>query len=103
MTARSCLNLCFRAMMSLVVFVAIPGAAHAGSIVQAVGFTFQPIDTTFGSYQQFDPSLGTLSEVVIEVSGSAQAGNLTLLTSHPKRLLFRGTVSYNLGTDAGIQ
>ncbi len=80
MTARSRGEVFFRAMMTLAAFVALTGGVRAASIVQVVGFAFAEHGTNFEDYQQFDPTLGTLTQVSINVSGGATRANFSSRT-----------------------
>jgi hypothetical protein len=67
----------FGAAIAMGIFIGLASRADAGTIVQTVGFSFATHGTTYGIYQQFDPSLGSLTEVDVTVSGGASVGNIS--------------------------
>ena len=75
----SCDRKCCRLTLALVILVGLGGRANADTIVQIVNYDFEISNTTFGYYSQFDPSLGTLDDVMIQCSGN----------SNPLRCLFQ--------------
>jgi hypothetical protein len=97
-----------RAGFLLVVTIALVGLivkvspAEAGTIVQTASFSVALHNTTFGTYQQFDPKLGTLTSVEISVSGSYSSPQVAFLnTSLTDTVSYNGFVNTQLLTDAG--
>jgi hypothetical protein len=94
-------EVCFKAVMTVVAFVVLTGGAHAGSIVQDTFFQYQEHNTELGSFQQFDPALGTLTGVEISVSGTATGPDYTFENPTDQPITFTLTTSGTFWTDAG--
>jgi hypothetical protein len=77
------------------------GGAQAGTIVQSVNFHFAEAGTNFDYFWGFDPSLGTLSEVDVRVSGDAGLSAISVFNTSNNPQNFNTFASFTLGTDAG--
>jgi hypothetical protein len=91
----------FKAVMTVVAFVVLTGGAHAGSIVQDTFFQYREHNTELGSFQQFNPALGTLTGVEISVSGTATGPDYTFENPTDQPITFTATSYGTLWTDAG--
>jgi hypothetical protein len=94
-------EVCFKAVMTVVVLVGLTGGAHADSIVQTTPFRFQEADTMPGQFLQFNPALGTLTAVEISVSGTATGPDYTFENPTDQPITFTLTSSGTFWTDAG--
>jgi hypothetical protein len=92
----------FRGMIALAVVLGIASATKADTIVQTADFHFATHGTMIGQYQQFDPRLGTLTEVGISVTGNFASEQIAFFnTSLTETVSFNGFVDDQLSTDAG--
>ncbi len=92
----------FCVMLTLGILMGLEGRGNAASIVQVVDYRFQEHDTSFGYYQQFNPSLGTLLEVMIQCQGSFySSGAFTFSNLTSVDQTFTGTLNYGENSDAG--
>jgi len=88
--------------LTLGILLGIEDRAHAASIVQVVNYQFQEHDTTYSYYEQFNPSLGTLLNVIVECQGMLTVtdayafSNLTTVDQ-----TFTGSVSFRENSDGG--
>jgi len=92
--------------LALGILIGLGGRANAGSIVQTVvqtvDYNFALHGTTFGYYNKFNPSMGTLLDVVIQCQGNAGVVDPFLfLNSTTVDQTFTGSVSFRLNTDGG--
>jgi hypothetical protein len=94
-------EVCFKAVMTVVAFVVLTGGAHAASIVQTASFQFQEANTNFGSFQQFNPALGTLTGVEISVSAVGTGPEYFVFNPTDQPITFMLTISGAWRTDAG--
>ena len=94
--ASCCVTLTFGILMGL------EDRANAASIVQGVTYRFQEHDTSFGIYDQFNPNLGTLLDVMIQCQGNisdSDAFEFSNLTSVDQT--FTGSVNFRENSDGG--
>src|SRR4051794_5560374 len=76
-----CQRFSFKAAMLAIGFLVVSSPpAHPASIVQSLSFLLQEHASSFGFYNGFDPSLGTLTEVDLHGSGGARSDNFTFTT-----------------------
>jgi hypothetical protein len=101
MIAQTRREVCFKAVMTVVAFVVLTGGAHAASIVQTASFQFQEANTNFGSFQQFNLALGTLTGVEISVSAAGTGPEYFVFNPTDQPITFMLTISGAWRTDAG--
>jgi len=88
--------------MTLAVLLAIASSAQSGEITQTVDFRFAEHDTYFSFFNQFDPTLGTLTRVDVAVSGTFTGYDVAFVnTSRTDTVSFNGFINAQLNTDAG--
>jgi hypothetical protein len=87
--------------LTLGILIGLGGRANAASIVQTVDYDFAPHGTTFGYYNQFNPSMGTLLDVMIQCQGNAYLYDVMFTNFTPVDQTFTGSVSFRLNTDGG--
>ena len=79
----------FRGMITLAVLLAFGRSSNSDEIVYSFDYRMGEHDS-YGSFPQFDPSLGTLTGVYDSVSGNFYAEGITFLNTS-----FTDTVSFN--------
>jgi len=95
-------KLALKAAVALFAFGIVADGADAASIVQTANFLVLPrTPPEFDPYLQFDPALGTLTEVDFGVSGSAGEGSAIFTNTSDQTVSFEVHVSFTLATDAG--
>src|SRR5262245_5383566 len=88
--------------VALVAFAILANGADSASIVQTANFLVLPKNPPqLDPYFQFDPALGTLTEVDFRVTGTAGEGSAIFTNTSDQTVSFEGHVSFTLGTDAG--
>ena len=87
--------------LTLGILIGLGGRANAASIVQTVDYNFMPHDTTFGYYNQFNPSMGTLLDVMIQCQGNASVYDVMFSNLTTVDQTFTGSVIFTLNTDGG--
>jgi hypothetical protein len=88
-------------LTTLVVLLLLSTVSQAGSITQTVPFNFALHGTNYQPYHQFDPALGVLDEVDIEVIGGAGVSVWAFQNNTAGPITFQGTLAAELNTDAG--
>jgi hypothetical protein len=95
----------FKAIVGSVVFICLTSRTYSDSITQTADFYFANNGTNFQYYQPFDPALGTLSEVIISYSGTANIGYEVSMSNSgsggPNS--YSAYISATLTSDAGAQ
>ncbi len=88
--------------LTLGILIGLGGRANAASIVQSVDYHGAEYGTMLPAYNQFDPSLGTLMDVIIQCQGSSSYSQYFEFTNNSNvAQTFTGTVSYTEITDGG--
>jgi len=87
--------------LTLGILIGLGGRANAASIVQTVDYNFVPHGTTFGYYNQFNPSMGTLLDVMIQCQRNAYLYDVMFTNVTTVDQTFTGSVSFGLNTDGG--
>ncbi len=93
-------NFCWTTL-TLGILIGLGGRANAASIVQTVNYVFTAHGTNVGYYSQFDTSLGTLSDVIIQCQGDAMLINAVFANYTTMDQTFTGSTSFGLNTDGG--
>jgi hypothetical protein len=102
MSTHSPVKQALKAAMTLVASAIFANGADAASIIQTADFVALPMEPPeFGSYAQFDPALGTLTQVDFGVTGTLGDGSATFFNMSDQTVTFDGSVSFGLATDAG--
>jgi hypothetical protein len=95
-------KLALKAAVALFPFAILANGADAASIVQTANFVFVPKSPPgLDPYFQFDPALGTLTEVDFRVTGFLGDESAFFTNTSDQTVSFQGHVSFGLGTDAG--
>ena len=87
--------------LTLGILIGLGSRATAATIVQSATYNFAILDTNWQFYNQFDPSLGTLSDVLIQCQGGTFQGYFEFYNPTMVNQTFNGSVSYSSPTDAG--
>jgi hypothetical protein len=91
------------ALLAVGTFIEAHSQADAGIIEYTASYEFVSHGTNFDFYRQFDPALGTLTEVAISDAGSAANGALLILNTSNEDQTFTLSWSFSLQTDGGGQ
>lgn len=87
---------------TLGILIGLGGRANAASIVQSVDYDLLAHGSQYGFYNQFDPRLGTLSDVIIQCQGTTSLPDYFVFTNNSNvAQTYTGTVSYTENTDGG--
>jgi hypothetical protein len=87
--------------LMLGILIGLGGRANAASIVQTADYNFVPHGTTLGFYNQFNPSMGTLLDVMIQCQGNASVEDVMFNNFTAVDQTFTGSVYFGLNTDGG--
>lgn len=86
----------------VVVFCLFTGVLHAGTIVQTVTFHYATHGTTFTGYNQLNPSLAPLNDVIFNTHFDFAGGLVfSLLNTNSTTQTFNVTERTNVTTDGG--